>query len=81
MKRSDHLASKIDLFLSDANGVPRGKTIDSSSFDENDLARMAEAALFQCINGDYAASAMASFNPKDADLIMQPDWSTYRRTP
>ncbi|SVC85467.1 uncharacterized protein METZ01_LOCUS338321, partial [marine metagenome] len=67
--------------MSDANGVPRGKTIDSSSFDENDLPRMAEAVLFQCINGDYTASAMASFNPKDADLIMQPDWSTYRRTP
>ena len=81
MKRPDQLASQIDLLLSDANGVPRGKTIDSSSFDENDLPRMAEAVLFQCINGDYTASAMASFNPKDADLIMQPDWSTYRRTP
>lgn len=81
MNRPAHLASKIDLLLTDANGVPRGKTIESASFDDKDLPRMAQAVLFQCINGDYTESAMEAFNPKDEDLIMKPDWATYRSTP
>ena len=75
------LAKRIDLLITDANGVPRGKTVESEALDENHLPRMAEAVLFQCIHGDYAEETMDSFNPKDEDLILSPDWSTYRRTP
>ncbi|MBT5202432.1 MAG: hypothetical protein HOL98_03155, partial [Gammaproteobacteria bacterium] len=81
MNKPAHLAGQIDLLMTDANGVPRGKTIESASFDDNDLPRMAEAVLFQCINGDYTEPAMETFNPKDEDLIMKPDWATYRSTP
>ncbi|MBL6687321.1 MAG: glutamine synthetase [Pseudomonadales bacterium] len=76
------LADRIDLLITDANGVPRGKTIDSVAIQAGgNLPRMAEAVLFQCIHGTYAEETMDAFNPKDEDLILSPDWSTYRRTP
>jgi len=81
VNRPTRLSGQIDLLLTDINGVPRGKTIESQSFDDSDLPRMAEAVLFQCINGDYTETAMDVFNPKDEDLIMKPDWATYRPTP
>jgi len=65
------LADRIDLLITDANGVPRGKTIDSVAIQAGgNLPRMAEAVLFQCIHGTYAEETMDAFNPKDEDLIL-----------
>ena len=75
------LANRVDLLITDANGVPRGKTVESETLDEAHLPRMAEAVLFQCIHGTYAEETMDDLNPKDEDLILSPDWSTYRLTP
>ena len=75
-----HLEKRLELLITDANGVPRGKTIDSESFEEDNPPRLAEAVLFQCIHGSYAEATMDDYNPKDEDFILAPDWSTYRRT-
>ncbi|MGB2239830.1 MAG: hypothetical protein ACPH09_11560, partial [Pseudomonadales bacterium] len=77
----ESLAKRIDLLITDANGVPRGKTLESEAIDEAYLPRMAEAVLFQCIHGNYAEETMDAFNPKDEDLVLSPDWSTYRPIP
>ncbi len=80
MNRPAQLEQRIELLITDANGVPRGKTIDSESYDEDNPPRLAEAVLFQCIHGGYAEATMDDYNPKDEDLILAPDWNTYRRT-
>ena len=80
MDRPAHLEKRLELLITDANGVPRGKTIDSESFEEDNPPRLAEAVLFQCIHGSYAEATMDDYNPKDEDFILAPDWSTYRRT-
>lgn len=80
MNKPDELPDELDLILSDMNGIPRGKTIASGSFIESDVPHLAEAIFFQTINGGYSA-AMEDFAPNDGDLLMHPDWSTYRRTP
>ena len=77
----ESLTKRIDLLITDANGVPRGKTLEAEAIDEAYLPRMAEAVLFQCIHGNYAEETMDAFNPKDEDLVLSPDWSTYRPIP
>ena len=46
MDRPAHLEKRLELLITDANGVPRGKTIDSESFEEDNPPRLAEAVLF-----------------------------------
>ena len=77
----ESLTKRIDLLITDANGVPRGKTLEAEAIDEAYLPRMAEAVSFQCIHGNYAEETMDAFNPKDEDLVLSPDWSTYRPIP
>jgi glutamine synthetase len=74
-------AKNLELLIADANGIPRGKTIDSAALDESDPPHIAAAIFCQCVHGDYAHHAMELYNPRDEDLLLQPDWSTYRSTP
>lgn len=74
------LPASLELLISDVNGVPRGKTIDSSAIDAEELPHFPKAILLQTINGNYC-SAMGTLNAKDDDLLLRPDWSTYRSTP
>ncbi len=74
------LPASLELLISDINGVPRGKTIDSSAIEGEELPHFPKAVLLQTINGDYC-SAMETLNPKDDDLLLKPDWTTYRSTP
>ena len=80
MSKPNELPDELELLLPDMNGIPRGKTIASGSLTESDPPHLAEAIFFQTINGGYAG-AMADFDPNDGDLLMYPDWSTYRQTP
>lgn len=77
----DDLAENLDLVFVDMNGVPRGKTIKSSTFREDDLPHIAAAVLCQCITGAYSHHAMDLYDPKDEDMLLRPDWGTYRPLP
>jgi len=82
----DKRSKQLELLIADSNGIPRGKTIDSAALDEadsphSDLPHMATAIFFQCVHGEYTHQAMELYNPRDEDLLLQPDWSTYRSTP
>lgn len=76
----EQCAAFLDLLIADINGIPRGKTIAMGSFDQDELPHIAEATFFQTINGDYA-DAIHVYDPKDQDILLSPDWSTYRRVP
>lgn len=74
------VAQNLELLVADLNGVPRGKTVRGPSFDPGNLPHLPAAVFLQCIHGKYA-DAMEVYNPKDEDLLLRPDWSTYRATP
>ena len=71
----------LELLVCDANGVPRGKTVDGAGFSPGDSAHLAAAVFFQGITGDYAEDAMEAYFPEDGDLLLVPDWSTCRNAP
>ena len=79
--RPAELASAVDLLLADLNGAPRGKTVQSSTLNDGDLPQFAAAVFFQTITGDYAEGCMERYDPKDEDLILRPDWSSYSACP
>ena len=74
------VAQNLELLVADLNGAPRGKTIAGPSFDPDNLPHLPAAVFLQCIHGKYA-DAMEAYNPRDEDLLLRPDWSTYRATP
>ena len=74
------VAQNLEFLVADLNGVPRGKTITSPSFDPGNLPHLPVGIFLQCIHGKYA-DAMETYSPKDGDLLLRPDWSTYRTTP
>ena len=74
------LATFLELLIPDMSGIPRGKTIEASCFDPDELPHLAAAVFFQTLTGDYAG-AMQVYDEKDEDLLLNPDWSTYRRVP
>lgn len=74
------VAQNLELLVADLNGAPRGKAVNGPSFDPNNLPHLPAAVFLQCINGKYA-DAMEAHNPRDEDLLLRPDWSTYRTTP
>lgn len=71
----DNLADFVELLIPDMNGVPRGKTIESRSYDKKELPHLAAAIFFQTLTGNYA-KAMHVYNRKDEDVLLKPDWST-----
>ena len=75
------LASTVDLLLADLNGTPRGKTVKADALDDGDPPHFAAGVFFQTINGDYVDSCMERYDPKDEDLILRPDWSSYSACP
>ncbi len=77
----DDLAENLELVFVDMNGVPRGKTIKSSTLIEENLPQIATAVLCQCITGAYSHDAMDLYDPKDEDMLLRPEWSTYRPVP
>ena len=76
----DTLAENLELLIADASGLPRGKVIKGSSFDQHHLPHLPAAIFFQTLTGEYG-DAMHDYNPKDEDLLLQPDWSTYTTMP
>ncbi len=78
--RPSELPTTLELLISDINGVPRGKAIESSAIDAEELPHFPKAILLQTINGSYC-NAMETLNAKDDDLLLKPDWSTFRPTP
>ncbi|MCY4215066.1 MAG: glutamine synthetase family protein [Gammaproteobacteria bacterium] len=74
-------ASTLDLLLADVNGVPRGKTVQASALEGGDPAQFAAAVFFQTITGHYSKGSMERYNPRDEDLILRPDWSSYSACP
>ena len=79
--RPVELASALDLLLADLNGVPRGKTVQTDTLDDGDPPHFVAAAFFQTITGDYVGDSMERYDPKDEDLILRPDWSSYSICP
>ena len=75
------LASTLDLLLADLNGAPRGKTVQTDTLDDADPPHFVAAAFFQTITGDYVGDSMERYDPKDEDLILRPDWSSYSACP
>ncbi len=75
------LASTLDLLVADLNGAPRGKTVQTGALDDGDPPHFVAAAFFQTITGDYAEGCMERYDPKDEDLILRPDWSSYSACP
>ena len=80
MTRPEQMPDELELLLCDLNGVPRGKQVAGGSWSDSRLPQFAEAILFQTITGSYAP-AMDTYNANDGDLLLRPDWSTYRRVP
>ena len=80
MNQPETLAAELELLIGDINGVPRGKVIESASLDESELQHLAAAVLVQTIDGHYA-QCMDTLNAQDHDMLLQPDWSSYRQTP
>jgi len=80
MAKPAQLPDELELLVADMNGVPRGKTLRGASFSDDQLPHLAEAIFFQTITGGYAA-AMETYNPKDRDLLLRPDWSSFGATP
>ncbi|MFK8020962.1 MAG: glutamine synthetase family protein [Pseudomonadales bacterium] len=80
MSQPTPLAAELELLVGDINGVPRGKVIESASLDDHELQHLAAAVLMQSIDGHYA-QCMDTLNAQDHDLLLQPDWSSYRQTP
>lgn len=76
----EELATFLELLVPDMSGIPRGKTIESDSYDEDELPHLAAAIFFHTLTGDYA-DAMDIYDLKDEDLLLKPDWSTYRCVP
>ncbi len=76
----DELSAFLELLIADMNGIPRGKTIEAGSYDTNELPHLAAGIFFQALTGEYA-DTMTLYNAKDEDLLLKPDWSTYRRVP
>ena len=79
--RPAELASTVDLLLADLNGAPRGKMVQVSALDDSDPPHFAAAVFFQTITGDYVHACMERYDPKDEDLILRPDWSSYCACP
>ena len=75
------LASTVDLLVADLNGAPRGKTVQTDALDDGDPPHFVAAAFFQTITGDYSEGCMDRYDPKDEDLILRPDWSSYSACP
>ncbi len=80
MSKPQMLPQTLELLISDINGVPRGKSLTGAAVEERALTNFAKAVLMQTVTGDYA-QAMDTFNPKDSDMLLQPDWSSYRASP
>lgn len=80
MNRPDPLPEELELLVPDINGIPRGKCLSGSAFSADSQPRLSQAILFHTVTGGYG-DAMAQYNPHDGDLILDPDWSTYRPTP
>jgi len=79
--RPDELASTLDLLLADLNGAPRGKTVQTGTLNDADPPHFVAAAFFQTITGDYVGDSMERYDPKDEDLMLRPDWSSYGACP
>ena len=76
----DPISAHVELLFSDMNGVPRGKVIDGATLKPGYRPHMGLSVLFQTITGEYA-DILDRLNPKDEDMLLEPDWSTYRTTP
>ncbi len=76
----ENLSAFLELLIADMNGIPRGKTIEAGSYDTNELPHLAAGIFFQTLTGEYP-DTMTLYNAKDEDLLLKPDWSTYRRVP
>ena len=74
------LSTFLELLIPDMSGTPRGKTIEAGSYDKDELPHLAASIFFQTLTGNYA-DAMLTYNEKDEDLLLKPDWSTCRRIP
>jgi glutamine synthetase len=74
------LSTHVELLFSDMNGVPRGKVINRKSLKPGYNPHMSLSVLFQTITGEYP-DILDRLNPKDEDMLLEPDWSTYRATP
>lgn len=70
-----NLPERLELIISDMSGVPRGKVMDSASFDPTHLPHLPAGLFFQSLTGKYV-DAIATYNPTDSDVLLSPDWST-----
>jgi glutamine synthetase len=75
-----NLPEYLELLVPDMNGIPRGKTMEADHYNADELPHVAAAIFFQSLTGHYA-NAMSVYNRKDEDLLLNPQWSTYRRVP
>ena len=76
----EELSTFLELLIPDMNGIPRGKTIEARSYDKDELPHLPASVFFQTLTGNYA-DVMPAYDEKDQDLLLNPDWSTYRRVP
>ncbi|MCB1693552.1 MAG: glutamine synthetase [Pseudomonadales bacterium] len=74
------LPDQLEILVADMNGIPRGKLIQGRSIANGSLPHLALSHFFQTITGGYA-DLIDVHNPKDEDMLLMPEWETYRRTP
>jgi glutamine synthetase len=79
-QRPDKLAANVELLVADLNGIPRGKIVEGTSLRPGYLPHLAASNFFQTITGNYA-DAMDTYIPSDGDMLLEPDWNTYRAVP
>ncbi len=80
MSKPTTLPDQLELLVADANGLPRGKTMEGAAYDENDLPHLAEAVFFHSVTGAYA-DTIEIYDSNDRDLLLEADWTTFRPTP
>lgn len=79
-QRPKKLAANVELLVADLNGIPRGKIVEGDALKPGYLPHLAASNFFQTITGDYA-DAMETYIPSDGDMLLDPDWDTYRAIP
>ena len=69
----------VECIFPDAGGHPRGKLIKAQDCADGKTLRIAQVVLMQTLTGDYAEDAR--IGDTDDDMVLEPDWATWRRLP
>jgi glutamine synthetase len=73
---------EIECVVPDQAGVARGKIMPAQKFFQSPTMNMPSSIFHQTISGGYAEEdEPGGGDPTDADLVLEPDWSTLSTVP